>query len=245
MKCKLCLQDKPLLKKSHITSNFLYKELRDENNSFRRVDLQKVTGKKIQTGFFEPNILCKDCDNVRLGDLEGYASKILYGGAKGMNLRHERTPDGAEWMLCDGVDYKKFKLFLLSLIWRFSISKDEFYRFVNLGEHEEIIRQMILKYDAGSVLDYPCTIMAYKHHKDLPSQIISQPTQHRGSGGGICYSMIMNGFIYTFYISKNLIPSHISEITINEKGQLKVIKIPKLEAIKIIRKYMGLKNLKD
>ncbi len=241
MICKLCLQDKPLLKKSHIASNFLYQELQGEDHSFMKVDLQGVTAKKIQTGFFEQNILCANCDNARLGVLESYASRVLYGGKiKGINLRHEINPDGAEWMLCDGIDYKKFKLFLLSLIWRFSISKNEFYRFVDLGQYEEVIRKMILENDAGDVLDYPCTIMTYRHHKDLPFHLVSQPLRHRGSDGGICYSVMMNGFIYTFYISKKMTPRHISEIAINQQGQLKVIKIPKSHALKIIRKYMGL-----
>lgn len=245
MICKLCLQDKLLLKKSHIAPNFLYKELRDEDNSFVKAKLDEVTSKKAYTGLFEADILCKDCDTVLLNQLETYAYKILYDGrVKDLSFKNEITPDGVEWILCEGVDYKKFKLFLLSLVWRFSISSNEFYRFVNLGKHEETIRKMVLESSAGDVLDFPCSVSSYRKHPDLPFEIISQPMRHRHNGG-ICYSVIMGGLLYTFYVSRSTIPDYISEIVINKSNQLKVIQIPRDHAIKIIRKYMGLKNPKE
>lgn len=240
MICKLCLKDKDLLKKSHIVPNFLYKELRDEDNSFLLGNLTDLKAKKLHTGYFEADILCKNCDNIILGKLENYASKILYGGkVKGVTLRNEINQHGVEFITCYGVDYKQFKLFLLSLIWRFSISKNEFYHFVNLGEHEEKIRKMILDGDAGDVLDYPCSICSYRRHTDLPFQIMSQPLKHRHNGG-ICYSVVMNGLLFTFYISKNLIPDYIAEIVVNKNNQLKVVNMPRENSVKIIRKYMRL-----
>jgi hypothetical protein len=242
MICKLCLQDKPLLKKSHIAPNFLYKELKDEDNSFIKAKLDTVTSQKAYTGLFEPDILCQNCDNVVLGQLETYAYDVLYTGKiKGFSMKNEITPDGVEWVFCEGVDYRKFKLFLLSLLWRFSISSNDFYRFVDLGKHEETIRKMILNGDAGEVLEFPCSVNSYRKHTDLPFEIISQPMKHRHNNG-ICYSVIMGGLLYTFYVSNNLIPDYIGEIVVNKNNQLKVVQIPKDHAIKIIRKYMGLKN---
>ena len=242
MICKLCLQDKPLLKKSHIAPDFFYKEFKDEDNSFLKVKLDTVTSKKTYTGLFEPDILCQNCDNIVLSQLEGYAYNVLYTGKiKNLKMRNEITSDGVEWVLCEGVDYKKFKLFLLSLVWRFSISSNDFYRFVDLGEHEETIRKMIFEGDAGDVLQFPCSVSSYRRYTDLPFEIISQPMKHRHNGG-ICYSVIMGGLVYTFYGSNKLIPDYIGEIVINKNNQLKVLQIPRDHAIKIIRKYMGLKN---
>jgi hypothetical protein len=242
MICKLCLQEKPLLKKSHIAPNFLYKELRDVNNSFVRGNLDTVTSQKAYTGLFEANILCADCDNVQLSRLEAYAHDILYvGKGKGLAFRNEITPDGVEWVFCEGVDYTKFKLFLISLIWRFSISSNEFYRFVDLGEHENVIRKMIIENDPGEVTDYPCTITTYRRHEDLPRQIISQPLKHFHEGI-TCYAFLMNGLLFTFYISRTETPDYIKEIVVNKKNQLKVIQMPKQDAIKIIRKFMALPN---
>lgn len=133
------------------------------------------------------------------------------------------------------------KLFLLSLIWRFSISSNEFYRFVDLGEHEEVIRKMIIESDPGDATDYPCTITTYRRHEDLPKEIISQPLKHTHEDI-TCYASLMNGLLFTFYISREQIPDYIQEIALNQSGQLKVVQIPKDDAIKIIRKYMALPN---
>ena len=214
--------------------------MRDEDNSFVKAHLKDVSSKKTQTGLFEADILCAECDNALLGKLESYAYNVLYeGSVEGLSFRSEATPDGVEWVLCNGVDYKKFKLFLLSLIWRFSISSNNFYEHVDLGMHEETIRKMILEDRPEDVTDFPCSIGSYRKHTDLPFEIISQPLKHRHNGG-ICYSVIMGGLLYTFYISKNLIPDYIPEIVVDKNNRLKVIQLPKDQAIKIIKKYMGL-----
>ncbi len=70
MICKLCLQDKSLLKKSHIAPGFFYKEPKDEDNSFVKAKLDAVTSQKTCTSLFEPDILCQNCDNVILGQYE-------------------------------------------------------------------------------------------------------------------------------------------------------------------------------
>lgn len=243
--CKLCLQDKPLLKKSHIAPNFLYKELRDEKNTFIKGRLSDKKAQTVQSGFYEPNLFCKECDNEILSRLENYASKVLYGGSiKGLTLHREINQHGVDSVVCNGVDYTKFKLFLLSLLWRFSISSDDFYSHVDLGEHEEIIRKMILNNDAGEAMDYPCAITSYRNHPDLPIQIMSQPLKHTHDGC-ICYSFVMCGVLYNFYITKSLIPDFIPELAITEAGQQRVVQMPREAAIKLIRKYMGLKVNND
>ncbi len=45
-------------------------------------------------------------------------------------MRNEITPEGVEWVFCEGVDYKKFKLFLLSLVWRFQMSEECLFEFL-------------------------------------------------------------------------------------------------------------------
>ena len=244
MQCKLCLQNKSLLKQSHIIPNFLYKELLKKDGFFVEGNLKKISSKILQTGVFDRYILCAECDNNLLSKLESYAYQVLYDikKVKGTNLANEINQNGVEWTMARGVDYKTFKLFLLSLLWRFSISKQQVFNGVNLGSHEEKIRRMIFEDDPREILDYPCAISSYKHHSDLPFQIISQPLKHRNELSGNCYSILINGLIFTFNISKNLTPDYISEIAINKNNELKIIRMPRDNAIKIIRKYMGLPN---
>ena len=81
--CKLCGNEKKLCKQSHIIPNFMYKDLFDEKNRMYTFSGKRGVNRKTkvqQTGEFDKNILCKDCDNNKIGELERYASLILYDG---------------------------------------------------------------------------------------------------------------------------------------------------------------------
>ena len=71
---------------------------------------------------FDKDILCHSCDNETLGKLERYASLILYDGYPKI-VEYRECPDGRKYTYCAGIDYTQFKLFLLSVLWRASISK--------------------------------------------------------------------------------------------------------------------------
>ncbi len=119
MQCKLCLQDKRLCNKSHIIPDFMHQELFDEKHRMVKfTTLMPGSDSVAQSGEHESDILCEDCDNRVIGSLENYASKVLYGGQISVKQVNYKLPDGLEFSQVDGLDYKKFKLFLLSLLWR-------------------------------------------------------------------------------------------------------------------------------
>jgi hypothetical protein len=76
-KCKLCLEHKDLCKESHIIPMFLYKFLVSENNKIVYIDAQKSRFKF--NGEYEGNILCQNCDNVVIGNLDNYFAKFIHG----------------------------------------------------------------------------------------------------------------------------------------------------------------------
>ncbi len=49
-----------------------------------------------------------------------------------------------------GVDYSKFKLFLMSLVWRAGAASGDFWETVKLGPHEEKLRSRIRAGDPAS-----------------------------------------------------------------------------------------------
>lgn len=135
--CKLCLKEKELLKKSHIVPDFIYREseiydAKHRIRSFTKDDV--LAGRKVkleQSGIYVANILCANCDNVVIGSYERYASMAIYGKA----VPVEKSPKcenyliGAETItICENVDYRQFKLFLLSIFWRASIISQSFRR---------------------------------------------------------------------------------------------------------------------
>ena len=148
MKCKLCLQEKRLLNCSHIISDFTYQDLYDENHKINKIqDLSNpMKFIRVSSGEYDKGILCEECEQ-KIGKFENYAAVILFGGniAKKEMPRFisQVNPHGVEYISIQNIDYRKFKLFLLSLLWRASISKRDYFKHVRLGKYEDEIRKMI------------------------------------------------------------------------------------------------------
>lgn len=105
-KCKLCLQEKQLIAKSHIIPDFMYEELYDDNHKIRVVPASefgkvKPRIKMPSSGEYEGGLLCSDCDNKLLGGYENYARKAIYGGA----LRDSECPECDNFKSQDGVKF--------------------------------------------------------------------------------------------------------------------------------------------
>src|ERR1700749_4722718 len=125
--CQLCKKEKELIRRSHIWPSFMYNDMKDDKGRLYVINSEDPTRHHtVQSGSHQPGIFCSECDNVRLGQLERYASNNLY--------RKDIFRDGEAFKLfkvrditiisCEKLEYNQFKLFLLSLLWRASISTE-------------------------------------------------------------------------------------------------------------------------
>lgn len=158
--CKLCLKQKELCKESHIIPRFLYKFLTGENNELVYLDKNRAQSK--YNSEYEGGILCPDCDSGLIGKLEYYASKFIHGELPNAGKARQERKDGRDLLIRENdpsYDYRRFKLFLLSILWRSSISSRPFFQRLKLSpEVEEDLRQKILKGDPGRPDEYTCFI---------------------------------------------------------------------------------------
>lgn len=243
MQCKLCLREKELIGKSHIVPDFMYKELFDEKHSLISFKtLTPQSGRSVFNGEYEGDILCRDCDNKIIGKLESYASQILYGGPLGVKMQNFIKPDGLEFTETTGLDYPKFKLFLLSVLWRASISNRPFFRLVSLGPYEEKIRQMILNGDAGLPGDFPCILISYRK-RNFPKKMIMEPKKIK-IDNKIGYHFLIGGISYMFKIVEGEQTKWVLQVAINEKGGLKVLHTTDQQAKVAVSKFFGV-NIPD
>jgi len=143
-KCKLCLQNKKLCN-SHIISEFLFRLGYDDELN-RMLLLKTKTGKSkyIQNGVWQ-YLLCKDCENL-ISKWENYTKKLL----KNIQINEKK-----EAVYLKNINYKYFKLFHLSIIWRSSITSRKEFSNVDIGPHEEILRKKLLNEEAGQSDIYP------------------------------------------------------------------------------------------
>ena len=251
--CKLCNQDKQLIGRSHIIPDFMYKHagLYDEKHRLRSFSIEDLINGKSpslpQSGVHEGGILCAECDNQRLGqNLEDYAKKAIYGGGE---LLGEECPEctnytndkGELFAVCENLSYTKYKLFLLSILWRASISSKPFFKDINLGQHEDVLREMIFNNDAKNFNDYPVFVITTASDKEFSSDMIIEPRQVTGSDGMETCCFIIGGFIYIYKIGT--FRERLDELktqTINEENKIAILQTKPGTTLQLVGNYVGL-----
>ena len=165
--CKLCLRE-DVLRDSHVISEFLYTSLYDEKHRFHVLEAGEMYSSFEQKGYRE-RLLCQACE-TKLSKWETYARALLTGGTQ-LRYRREGT---ITWV--DGIDYSRFKLFQMSILWRAAVAAGEFFSKVTLGpRHSTRLREMLLAEDTGEPWEYGClTIGIHRDGNIVP--VIVQPT---------------------------------------------------------------------
>jgi len=241
MLCKLCHKEKKLLKKSHIIPNFMYRDLFDEKHRLYEAKFKSdntIESKLRQSGGYEKNILCDDCDNKVLGSLESYSKSVLFGGIS-LKIRNEKNENGVICTFVEGLDYPKFKLFLLSLVWRASISTLSIFKNVSLGKHQDSIGNMIFHNKPGKYLDYPCAIFTYLNSTSYPHQLISEPGYINKKNKKLFFFLI-GGALYIFFIEFVNLPPWVETCAINEKGDIRIRHMSDQVASQTLNKFIGM-----
>ena len=236
--CKLCRQEKELLKRSHIIPDFMYQELYNEHhqiNSFNPLDMLAGKGyvKRPSSGEYEGGLLCSTCDTNVIGLYESYASKASYGGLLHQNesptCQNYINYEGISFTHCENINYQKFKLFLLSILWRASISSRPMFSNISLGDNEEIIRKMLLAGAPGKNFDYPIFIMTHRTDESIPKDLIGHPQKIVTKNGLTYFIFMITGMLYCFYLNIEGVdlPKYVLDNTIKDTNEMNIIHLPK------------------
>lgn len=198
-KCLLCGKQAKLLRKSHIIPNFMYRGLFDEHNRMYALDLNdRQHSKYVQTGYYDKYLLCHTCDNKLLGGLERYAALLLYGGqSKTANHRitKEVLNEEMDILHVSGISYEKFKLFLLSILWRAHISRNRFFKNIELSDLEPTIKGLVLRNDPGPYEMFRIAILGIRRSDGSLANLIVDPDLKRDGEFHFAH-FIINGMIY-------------------------------------------------
>ncbi len=168
MKCKLCNLDKKLCN-SHIVPESAYGSLYDKKHRFYEVtNLQKKLP-LLQKGLRE-SLLCKQCEQ-HLNKYEKYFADIWFQN----QLIPNHVP--TEIFKISGLDYRRLKLFHMSILWRAGIASREEFANVNLSNHEECLRQLILDDNPGDPNQYSVFgyILVFPRKYQVCNPLLIQP----------------------------------------------------------------------
>jgi hypothetical protein len=206
--CRLCLQQ-TTLRNSHILPEFFYLNLYDQLH--RAVNVPSNAKEKIIQKGLREYLLCQKCE-TKFSKYERYASRLLQGIPKFL-----KDPSGC-FVYSDKVNYKNFKLFQLSLLWRASVSK-EFVQ-VNLGKHEEKVRRMLDEETPGSFLDYGCWLVMYPNPKKIKRIIWSPATVKLDGHNG--YKFMIGDLMWYFFVTSHKPKTEFRSFFLQESGLLRI-----------------------
>jgi hypothetical protein len=191
--CALCHKSKELMN-SHIIPEFMYTHLYDEKHRFSVLTTASSGRNRIEQSGLREKLLCGPCE-LKFSKLEDYASLVFKKDVPGVAIRSEGSV-----VSVTGIDYKKFKLFLLSILWRASVSTKKFFENVDLGPHQGQLQKMLIEERPGDYDEYACFIWRLHNGPDEAAGLMMQPTKGRAYGIPI-YNFILLGFRITFFVS--------------------------------------------
>ncbi|MCK4578481.1 MAG: hypothetical protein KAU50_06805 [Candidatus Marinimicrobia bacterium] len=196
MTCPICQQSDDLCE-SHILSKFVYKPLKEEEGHFYVLsnDPERPTY-TIQGGVIE-RLLCLDCEAKR-NRWETYVANKIHRG----DLICSTYPHKVE-----GLDYARFKLFMMSTLFMASLSNDEMFASVTMRpDRQELLRQLLDKENPGSREDFACMLWALTSSELDTRRLIIHPVTVPGTGA-VFHRFVFAGFMWIVGDFQGLQPS--------------------------------------
>ena len=193
--------------KSHSIPKSFFKKTKDNGKC-----ILFQNGLKTQSGSFDPKefMLCENCEKFLSRTYEAYGTRVL------KNYKH--TEKYHDHIVLNHLNYNKFYLYLMSILWRASISKATYYSDVNLGHGiEDILRTSILKQTTwlgnsnSFKLDHFIRISIYRISDSsgnvcdkIIKGVLSNICRYQAlNNTNVTYYWICDGFIIFYYLYIN------------------------------------------
>lgn len=202
--CRLCISHKEL-KKSHVIPRSYFRSLKAGSGQLLKVTCEEDT--KVLFGNYDPKeyLLCNECEQFLSARYEAYGTRALKPGPL--------TKETAQYVELRGFRFKEFYLYLISILWRASISS--IFRAVSFPDNlNELMRQSIknetIKIDTSLRLEHFIKISLLRL-TDTTSQIddykirriIFEPMIEKGNSieDGIVYYFVIDGFLIIYHLN--------------------------------------------
>jgi hypothetical protein len=188
---RLCQKDKKLCE-SHIVPRFLYDELLNSKHQLMGINGCGKRGWKPTQDGAKEELLCSDCERHINDNFEKPFRKLWIDN---FPLLDPWTADDIHWIT---VNYKSFKLFHLSVLFRASVSSLPIFAAVKLGPREERLRRLLMNNDPGEFWQYPIFGHAVIEHQTKELVRVVTGAQAYRFGGSQCYALIYGGVQWAF-----------------------------------------------
>jgi hypothetical protein len=213
MVCKLCHSNNQL-RNSHIISETFWTAIYDEKHRAVPLAMESSSLKFIQQGIREI-LLCELCEQkFSKWELVLKNSLVDIGKRQSRFLTINRMNEKLYKIEC--IKYKEFKLAILSILWRMSITSDLFFKDYNLGVYNEKLRQILLYENVPDEKQYPIMVSRCEIDNTFhPDMIVTfPPVKH------IVQSFIIWGHHFKVLMNDERLPEKFKEYFLRDSGEL-------------------------
>lgn len=217
MKCKLCHQDEEL-RNSHIISEAFYSGLYDTKHRALPIQLENRNLDLVQKGIRE-KLLCSTCE-VKISKWEDTLKRDLVDFGKLQSNFLEITKVNKGFIKVEGIRYNEFKLGVLSILWRMSLSSHKYFQSYNLGPYEEKIREILLNEVAPREEQYAMCVTRYELDDTFYSELLIGYPPGRYDRNFIVQKFIIWGHCFTIFVNDRKTPPVNKNVFLRESGCL-------------------------
>lgn len=216
--CRLCQKDR-VLRNSHIVPEFLYGELYNNKHQLMGIHGRGSKGCEVQQKGLREYLFCDDCEQHFN---ECFEKPFRRAWVENCPLLDPWEAEDVYWI---HVDYKSFKLFHLSVLFRAGVSSLPTFAQVSLGPHEERLRRMLWEQDAGPVELYPIFGYAVIHHKTKRVVQMVSKAQANKFGGRRCYGFMYGGVQWWIGVASDT-NHELQKVSLRCDGQMPFTAVP-------------------
>jgi len=215
-KCRLCLKKVELIK-SHIIPEYFYRSMYDSKHRFMQIspDPNEVTS-YLQKGIRE-FLLCEKCEQ-QFSRYERYINQVYYYKSTS-NVNQDD-----KFFVVENANYSSLKLFQLSVLWRAAVSSLKDFDEVELGPHQEFIRQMLLDENPGRYYEYGCLQVAVLTDESKVMDGLIMPPVCIRLHGFRYYRFTFGGIIWIYVVSNHNYQFRWKELFLSEEGKVTIQK---------------------
>lgn len=198
MKCKLTGNEGKGVR-AHIIPKSFYAIDPEETQPVRLITNAKGHyPRRVPIGVYDTTIVTEEGERI-FTEWDDYASGLLLENKTAFEpLAH--NGETVAFQITE-YDYHKLKLFFLSVLWRASASSQHFFRRVNLGPHEESIRNALLEGNPGDSECFSVCLAKWSDHPDGAGMMDPYRTRFDGLN---YYVMYLEHYIVYFKVDRRI-----------------------------------------
>jgi hypothetical protein len=202
---------------AHIIPRSFFTKYSLPNTVIKMVGVAKNSyPKRIPIGPYDKNILCADCEAI-FSDYDDYGYKFFHTEDNWGEL-YSGTEDVVK--IARKFDYIRLKLFILSMLWRSSVSENIFYKQVKLGKYENEIRKLIIEKDPGQPQSFPILFQRFEYQSNL-IPMLCPARMHLFERN--FYQYMLNGFLVQIKVDNQGLPAPFPDLVLSPDEPLIVI----------------------